>query len=65
MLSLPSFTWTLVGKDLPSQPTGRAAHSELAYVPHIELALRLPWSACTLLGSQLIVVGGFVSEDLM
>ncbi|KAK9900561.1 hypothetical protein P389DRAFT_14601 [Cystobasidium minutum MCA 4210] len=47
VLSIPSFTWTYVGGNLPSQPTGRAAHT------------------CTLLGSQMIVVGGFVSEDLL
>ena len=47
ILSIPSFTWTYVGGDLPSQPTGRAAHT------------------CTLMGSQMVVVGGFVSEDLM
>jgi len=47
VLSLPSFTWTFVGSNLPSQPTGRAAHT------------------CTLMGSQMLVVGGFVSEDLI
>lgn len=47
ILSIPSFTWTFVGGDLPSQPTGRAAHT------------------CTLMGSQMVVVGGFVSEDLI
>ncbi|KAI5477155.1 Kelch-type beta propeller domain containing protein [Pseudohyphozyma bogoriensis] len=26
ILSLPSYTWTFVGDDLPSQPTGRAGH---------------------------------------
>lgn len=47
VLSIPSFTWTFIGNDLPSQPTGRAAHT------------------CTLMGSQLVSVGGYVSEDLM
>lgn len=47
VLSIPSFTWTYVGGNLPSQPTGRAAHT------------------CSLIGSQMVVVGGYISEDIL
>lgn len=69
ILSLPSFTWTFVGSNLPSQPTGRAAHCESNFhwrrMSGGFLRPPIAFAACTLLGSQMVVVGGYISEDLM
>lgn len=48
ILSLPSFTWTVVpSNSSTAQPVGRAGHT------------------CDLIGSQMVVVGGYISSDLL
>lgn len=47
ILTIPSYTWTFVGANLPGQPSGRAGHQ------------------CAAQGSQMIVMGGIVSANVI